>query len=198
MDNYFNKYKESKLCLYHLLMQVFDYYILKEKAKELNIEYEEDNNFSSYVSTCFHNYNSDGLLAWELLELDNRIYSFNEIWDKEINLRKEQEKDINYYEKYLRISILVLEITLNYYSREMDLAEVEKLNTKYNDIDEFEGKVEICDHRFESAGEKVWNFFDVEDPFVGKSILYYIQRDLKEELFNIDCKVKRIGEKNEN
>ena len=57
--------------------------------------------------------------------------------------------------------------------------------TYKNEIDEFFNKVDVCHHYHESAGENVWNFFEVEDYIVGQSVFLNKRKEFCDELLKL-------------
>ena len=81
MNDYFQEYLHSKFCLYKMVMQFISTLMPIEEAKERNINIE-DSGFIMFnkIDVCYHNYTSDGLLAWDYLNLDKDYVTHEEIW----------------------------------------------------------------------------------------------------------------------
>lgn len=173
----FKKYMEAKKCLYKMVCQFYTSYIPINEIK--SSEYEDD-----YVEMCFHQFNSDGILAWNYLNIDKNFITLEEMWDLEENLKYEKPENIDYYDEYLKICILLIDMTTKYYSKKIDLDEA-KDNIKYDeDEDEYGGKVNVCYHYCESAGESVWNLLNIEDEIVGNSVFESKRKYFTNELLN--------------
>ncbi len=194
--DYFEKYKEAKMCLYQMIGQ-FDYYYLKlNDANYFGVHYnEEEIKNDGSIIVCFHDYDSDALRTWELLELKKPIITYEYLWNKRMNLRLEKRKDIDYYDKYINMGILISDLVLKNYSNTMPKENAERLFLKYDsDLDEDDNIVTTCHHKFESAGESAWRFLEIEDPIVGRSIVENIRNDFRDKLMNKEkAKVKEIG-----
>ena len=176
--NYFEKYKEAKICLYSMISQFYNSNLSLEKAKELNYSNSPMFSYRNYVEVCFHNFESNALLAWDYLNFNKDYYSHEEIWEKRQNVKYEEKKDsIDYEEKYLKMSILLIDMIKENYGYSVTLTEANELNIPFDDDDELDNEVSACYHLFETAGEITWNFFEIEEPIVGKSIF-----DKKREL----------------
>ena len=181
IDDY-EKYVEAKKCLFNMIIQFFSIDILINEL-ESNIE-------SDYICICSHQFSSDGLLAWKYLNLDRDYYTLDEIFD----LKKEYnyiDNTIDYYTEYLKMSILLIEMTTRYYSKKYSVEELEKYNIKYDEDDEYGGKVDMCRHNCESAGESVWNLFNIDKELVSRSVFDNIRIKYEKELLNNE-EVKKI------
>jgi len=172
----FKKYMEAKKCLYKMVCQFYTSYIPINEIK--SSEYEDD-----YVEMCFHQFNSDGILAWNYLNIDKNFITLEEMWDLEENLKYEKPENIDYYDEYLKICILLIDMTTKYYSKKVDLEEV-KDNIKYDEDDVYDGKVNVCYHYCEGAGESVWNLLNIEDEIVGNSVFENKRKYFTNELLN--------------
>ena len=172
-DNYFNDYLEAKSCLYHMIGQFFDYYLPIKTADKYKIDYtEEDKDIGKTIKVIFHDFKEEGLLAWELLDIKEPILKYNELWELEKKLKEEQEnKNINYCEKYLKMCILLIDMTTNYYIKKYELNCAQNYEIEYDEeLDIYDDVMFVCHHEFESAGEAVWRLFDIEHDIVGESI----------------------------
>ena len=188
MDNryYFEKYANSKICLYLMIGQFFDAVLSKEETDELGIKYKYSDN--NKVDVCFHNYQADGLRAWDLLDIKKPYISYDEMWDKRLETAHEgKKKDVDYYTKYLNNAILLLDMTLDYYKHVISIEDANNMNVKYDSIvDEADGNILVCNHWFETAGEQVWNLFDIDYPVVARSVFENIRRDHMNKLLDVD------------
>ncbi len=187
IDDY-EKYVEAKKCLFNMIIQFFSIDILINEL-ESNIE-------SDYICICSHQFSSDGLLAWKYLNLDRDYYTLDEIFD----LKKEYnyiDNTVDYYTEYLKMSILLIEMTTRYYSKKYTVEELEKYNIKYDEDDEYGGKVDMCRHNCESAGESVWNLFNIDKELVSRSVFDNIRIKYEKELLNNEEVKKLIRRKYE-
>lgn len=184
MENYFNKYLESKLCLYKMVGQFITTHIPMDKFLNMNLEDENDYfKLGEYVEVCFHNFESDGMLAWKYLNIEKDYITHQEIWNLEYNLKyTKPDKDKNYYEQYLKICVLLVDMTIKYYGHTILLDDVLKNKIKYNEIDEYNNHISVCDNYCESAGESVWNLFDIENTIVGQSVFIEKRKKYVSEL----------------
>ena len=133
----------------------------------------------------FHNYDTLGIKAYELLELKEDIISTDELWDYRLNIKNEEYKDnIDYYKKYLEMIIVIIDMVKNYYHYDISIEEAKKIEIEYDDIDELDGIVSACHHIFESAGEKVWNLLEFDKPYIAESSFDSIRRESVKELLN--------------
>ena len=170
IDDY-EKYIEAKKCLFNMVIQFFSVDIL---INELDSNLESD-----YIELCSHQFSSDGLLAWKYLNLDKDFYILEEMWDLKNEL------------------ILLIEMTTRYYSKKYSVEELEKYNIKYDEDDEYGGKVDMCRHNCESAGESVWNLFNIDKELVSRSVFDNIRIKYEKELLNNEEVKKLIRRKYE-
>lgn len=193
MNDYFQEYLHSKFCLYKMVIQFISTRMPIEEAKERNINIE-DSGFIMFnkIDICYHNYTSDGLLAWDYLNLDKDYVTHEEIWELTKKLKDEEYNDeIDYYEEYLKICTLIIDLTLEHYSNTITLDCALRNNVKYDpELDEDDRKIDVCYHMYESAGEHVWNLFDIEGPMIARSEIENLRKDYTEKLS------KRRKEKN--
>ena len=174
MDNYFKKYLEAKKCLYDMVLQFFTTYLTFSEVKELEIEISKDDIYlDRYVEICSHKFKSDGLLAWNYLNIDKDYLTFNEMCELELDLKNEKyDPNINYYKEYLKISILLIDMTTKYYYKKITKEDAITNNIPFNeDVDEIGNDVEVCYHMCESAGENVWNLLEIDNNSIGCSVL---------------------------
>ncbi len=189
IDDY-EKYIEAKKCLFNMVIQFFSVDIL---INELDSNLESD-----YIELCSHQFSSDGLLAWKYLNLDKDFYILEEMWDLKNELRHETMDNYkDYYTEYLKMSILLIEMTTRYYSKKYSVEELEKYNIKYDEDDEYGGKVDMCRHNCESAGESVWNLFNIDKELVSRSVFDNIRIKYEKELLNNEEVKKLIRRKYE-
>ena len=193
MDN-FEKYKKAKLALYKMVAQFYSEGLPLDIADGLEILYEKKDVKNNNVEVLFHNYDSDGLLAWQYLELRNSIILIDDFYNKQYNLRYENRKNIDYENIYLKISLLVANLTLKHYSKIISLEDANTFRIKYNsDFDLEDNSVEVCDHLFEGAGESAWELFEIKDHIIGKSIIEGIKNNYRNKLLiNESPKVKKM------
>ena len=194
MDNYFNKYLKSKLSLYKMVNQFLNCYITIEKANELNIK--ENNDYfiyDNFVEVCFHNYSSEGILAWKYLNIKNNFISHEEICDLIEKLYQEEFiNNIDYYEIYLKICVLLIDMVELFYKRKISVKDANKYNIKYDDFyDEYNGEVEVCDHLFEGAGESVWCLLDIDNNMIGRNIFDEKRKYFVDELLNKNNNIEK-------
>ena len=195
MSNNFDMYKESKKCLYLMIGQFFSCNIPKDHAILFNINTEDNlSSTSDYVEIYTHSFTSEGLLAWDYLGFDKDIVEWNELKELIFNLKNEQfNGKTDYYEKYLKNSILLIDMIKKYYGKKMPQTEVKQMNIPYDEeLDEFDDEINLCFHLFEGAGESAWNFFDIEEPIVGESIFDNKRKILCNELLKINRSKKLI------
>ena len=182
--DYFEQYKEAKKCLFQMIGQFYDYYLPREVADEFNIIYDKkDVKEDNHVEVLFHNYQTDGLIAWQLLNIKNKFITHDDLWNKRSNIRYENRKDIDYQDMYYRMSILLADMVIKYYGKTITIEDAKRLNIKYNDYyDEDDNSIKVCDHMYESAGEQTWKLFGIKNPIVGESMFYGIRDYNKNQL----------------
>ena len=188
MENSFEKYKQAKLVLYHMIGQMYNYNITEKEASKLGIPYREDENTFNRIEVCYHYFDPLGERAWQLLELDNSMITYDELWDLEKNVKREKfDKNKNYAYKALKIELLLLYMILDYYSHEISKEEADNRNIKYDDVFDLDNdKVKVCDHYCETAGEQAWNLFNIENNYVANSYLEDMKNDIKNKLLKIE------------
>ena len=190
MDEYFKKYLNAKYCLYKMVTQFLNTYISTNDAINLGLPYIESD--TSMVEVCFHDYQSDGILAWEYLQLPRDFMTHREIWELQDEIRDEEfDSSRDYKEEYLRIAVLLIDMTKNYYPYKISEEEAIKHNIPYDDTDEYLGEVDCCDHLCEGAGESVWNLFDIDGSVVGQSVFDKKRDEIIKELMNKNEDIKR-------
>lgn len=198
--DFFDKYKEAKFCLYSMVVQFLDAYISINDIEKYGINYSKDDfeykidNTSEYFNACFHNFESEGLLAWNYLEIDKPFITFDEIWDKRSKIAKENIKDdVNYYEMYLKISILLIDMVEKYYRASVSINDIKDDYIDYDkEEDVWDNQICACHHMFESAGENTWIFFDIEKPYVGMSVFDKKRDFFSSELLKMEEKKLKI------
>lgn len=186
MKKSFYDYLNSKQCLYGMIGQFYETRIPIEQAKELGIN--TDNIAFTYfgkTSVCSHNYTSEGLLAWDYLELEKAFIGYDELFDLRTKLKEEKiNPNIDYYEKYLKNCILLLDMTKKYFSTTITREEAEKNKVSFDEeYDELDDQIDVCYHIFESAGERTWLFFGFENPLIAKSTIDDKRNEYAEKLF---------------
>ena len=187
MNKYFSKYLEAKESLCKMVGQFFNSYLSCSDANELKIKYnKEDLSFSNFVEVCFHEYESDGLLAWKYLNIKKDYITHKELWDLEDKIKYEEYKDsFDYHKEYLKICILLIDLTKKYYNISLSHKEINKNYTLYDEeLDTIDDAVIVCNHLYESAGESIWDLFELSYPMVG--ISYFDKKR--------DCCVKELSE----
>lgn len=188
--DYFEKYKQAKFCLYGMIIQFLDIYLSIDDLEMYQIEYsKEDPKYDSYVignylEVCSHNFESEGLLAWDYLGIDKDFITHEELWNRKFNIKNEIIDDSIDYEKiYFKMSILIIDMVTKYYKYNMSLEEAKKNNINFDEeYDEIDNNVLACYHMHESAGESVWNLFDIDDPIVGESVFNNIRGEYSDKL----------------
>lgn len=197
MEDYFNKYLMAKLSLYKMVSQFLNSYLSLDEVKKRQLEIDEEYFiYGNYQEVCFHNFKSEGVLAWKYLDLKKDYITHREIWDLEFNLKNTKlDPNIDYYEEYLKISILLIDMTKKYYEYTITLEDAQKNNIKYNDIDELYNQICVCYNYSESAGESVWNLFNIDNDMIGTSIFEKIRTECVSELIKNKEKekVKKIN-----
>ena len=170
--NDFNKYLQAKLCLYKMVGQFLNTYITESFAKDNNIEVDNEHfKIKNCFEVCFHNYTSMGILAWNYLGLTKDYITYDELFDLEFTISNEEYNEENdYYVEYLKIAILLIDMVKKYYAISIPYEENKDRLSFDEDYDVVNNKIDACDHMFESAGECVWNLFDIEDVIVGESV----------------------------
>ena len=194
--DYFEKYKDAKMCLYHMVEDLYYYYLDIEEAKKLNVccnneEIVKGNN----IIVCYHQYNPYGLRMWELLKLKKPIITFPELCIARENHRIEKRRNIDYYDKYLDAGILIADEVLRTLSTPIPKEKAEMDHVRYNsEQDEKDDIVYVCQHNFLTSGQSAWRLFGIEDPIVGRSVIENIRKDFESKLINEEkAKVKEIG-----
>ena len=198
MTNYFEEYKKAKRCLYKMVLQFYSSSLRTEIADKYGIKYKpSDIKYKECIDVCYHDFEDEGLIAWEYLGIDKPYIPMEEMWQKETELKYEEPKDkINYYEKYLRICILLIDMVTRKYDHTITIEEADEEKVPYDKmIDVYDNNVEICDHLFEGAGEATWSLFGIgiQKNQIGKSIFYKKRDKYSEELLKIEYKnIKRL------
>ena len=189
--DYFIKYKKAKLALLKIVCQFYSIKLTKKEIEELNLNCNQCDKTDDFdcVDLIYHGYTPEGLYIWEKLGFKKPIYNLYEAWDLMDKIRYEKEDNINYYRESLELELICINVVKRNYKYSIDIEDAKKNKIEYDeDIDEFNGKIEGCDHYFEGAGETVWNLFDLEDPFVPMSKFYKIEKDLENKILKLDIK----------
>ena len=203
MEDYFNKYIDAKNCLLNMISQFYTVYISKENIYKENIleddKYDIDENF---IEVCFHDFSSDGLLAWNYLNLNNNFIYYSELNDIKNNLRNEKKEDSkDYYLEYLKISILLIDMVKKFYSKKISINDLKKINVDINKENiEFDKEIVLCDNIGESAGESIWRLFEIDKNIVSENVFNTIRENYSNILKTINNEnskylIKRINKK---
>ena len=170
--DYFDKYKEAKFCLYCMISQFFEYHLPIEEAEEFNIKYSKNIIKFDRIDVCYHDFDSEGLMAWDYLGIEKPFITYDEIWDSRRKLRDEEKNDdIDYYQMYLKLSILLIDLVTKYYRISITYEDANNADIPFDlTMDEFDGMISACHHNYETAGENVWSYFEIVDPIVGRSV----------------------------
>ena len=194
----FENYIKSKMCLYKMVNQTMTTYITINDAKKYGINIENDYfNVGEYVDVCHHNFLGNGLLAWDYLGIKKNYISHEELWELEGKLLDEKKLDNeDYEEKFLKICVLLIDMTLCYYQSKLSKSAADKMGINYDDLDinEENNTVNVCSNLCESAGESVWNLLGIEKDIIGISFLYKKRYNFCDELLKKQ-KVKKIYKK---
>lgn len=166
MEDYFEKYKKSKISLCRMINQFLTCYISIDKAKKLNLNI--DNEYfmiNNYVEVCTHGNSLEGNKAWKFLGLNREYISHNEILELENKIYyDEQICDMDYHMMYLEICILLIDLVTKYYSKKLSIEDANRLNIDYKtNSDVIDGHILICDNLCESAGESVWSLLNINE-----------------------------------
>ena len=184
--NDFKEYKFAKVALCKLICQFYDYYLPKEEAKKLGINYEDNEIFNSYdkVNCVYHRYYPEGLYIWDKLGIDKPIITMMEMWKVENNVAKELYKeDIDYAKEATELKLIDLYMITDYYKSYLDRKFADEQKIEYDEnLDEIDGRIEGSDHLFESAGEYAWNLLGFERNFIPLSELLEVEKDLQKQL----------------
>ena len=106
MDNFivsdFDRYRNAKICLYMMVGQFLDINLPKEEADKYGIRYTYDEVRFDTIKVCSHNFESEGLLAWDYLGIDKPFIKFDELWLRRRAVQDEvMDDNIDYYQKFL-------------------------------------------------------------------------------------------------
>ncbi len=191
--SYFMEYKKSKYTLFKLVCQFYNVSYSSKKCNDLGLEYtdrDKPNDLDS-IHFVYHSYTPEGLYIWKVLGLSKPIYSIHEIWDLMDRIKDEKELNKDYERESYELKLLCLSEVKRFYKYEMSVEDAKKGNIEYDeDIDEFEGKIEGCDHIFEGAGESAWNLFGLEKNFEPMSKFYKIENEYENKILKLDLGVK--------
>ena len=193
MKEYFDKYIRSKIVLSKMIAQFYDSYISLDDAKELNIKYDKDDVKNNYVVCIENNFLPEGNYIWNLLNINNDVITYKNLWNKMEEIREETyDYSKDYRKLYLDNALLVIDMVKKYYKYEISVDEAKRYCLVYDEyLDELEGKVSACHHLFEGAGEAVWYLLGIEKPIVALSEIENMEKDLKKEILNY--KVKKLS-----
>ncbi len=186
MNKEFNEYKYAKKVLCRLVCQFYDYELTKENADKLGINYIDDNIFNSlnYVSCVYHGFNPQGLYIWEKLGIDKPIITMSQIWDKLEMINDEKfDETRDYYRELLELKLIDIYMIKEYYKTFVDKEYADNLNIDYDEeLDEYDDKIDGCDHLFEGAGECAWDLLGFDKNFVALSNVINVKKDLEEKI----------------
>lgn len=197
MDDYFKKYKYSKLVLVGLINQFYDYDITKQQAEKLNIDYTDYDTMCDpfdRVNCVYHEYIPEGLYLWKILEIDTPIITRTQIMEleKTINFELFDEKK-DYYIESKKFNIINLYMIKKYYSYSITKEYADRNKIEYDyELDEYQGIIEGIYHLCESAGEDAWNLFGFEKDFIPMSKIDKMIDQLQEELIENKCKKLKL------
>lgn len=184
---YFNEYKNAKICLYMIIGQFLNVNLPSSEAGKYGVSYIYGEKVLDTIDVCYHDFKSEGLLAWNYLGIDEPFIKLNEIWERRRKIKDEViDENIDYYQMYLKMSILLIDMVIKYYKFSISSEEAEFNNVECDlDVDEISNEVDVCHHYYESAGETVWNFFNIESPIVGQSVFLNKRKVLCDELLKL-------------
>ena len=186
-EKYFNEYLKAKLVLNKLICQFYEYSVTQEQADKLEIKYTEKDIFNSLnnVSCVFHRYEPEGVYIWNKLQIEKPIILLSEMW-KTQNLCERYNETKNYYKEFLELKLIDLYLSEKYYEFSISKEEADELGIIYCGIDNYDGKIQGCDHLFESAGENAWELFGFEEHFIPYSEFRKLRKELINELLEMD------------
>lgn len=192
-NNYFDDYIKAMYVLNKLVCQFYSYDINQEEAKNLEINYTDDDIFNSLnnVSCVFHRYNPEGMYIWNKLAIDKPIVLTSEMWSyckNYINIKNQKD---DYYKDFLQLKLIIIGLCKRYYSCSISKEDADKNGIIYDeDIDEYNGNIECCYHYFESAGENAWSLLGFDDHMVAISRFDSIENDLIDKLLENELKIQ--------
>ena len=185
MEDFFDNYKKAKMSLCRMVGQFLTCYMCIDKAKELNLN--TDNEYfviNNYVEVCTHGNSLEGNKAWKFLGLNREFVSHDDIWKLENDIYYENRiVDMDYSKLYSEIVILLIELVIKYYSRKLSIEDANRFKIDYNaNSDVINGHIWICDNLCESAGESVWALLNIEKDYVPITKLNEIKNQFIESL----------------
>ena len=195
MNNGFKEYRLAKSCLYKMVLQFYTTSISLEEANNRNISvFYEDLGYNNSVEVCFHDFKSDGILAWNYLDLYKDYISKGEIWDKLAFMKYEHVSDSYDYRKdYLRICILLIDMVLDNCLYKTSLEEAIKENASFDKHDDvFNDEVYLFDRTFDDDLESVWALFGFDNKVVGRSSFENKREKYVNELLNKKDKIRKL------
>ncbi len=214
--DYFNEYRDAKMCLYELVDNLFNTNLRVEDADRLGIPYYEEQVLDGdviMVCSCKKipldkkdwdlsktKENTYATRTWELLELKKPIITYEELYEKKAKLRIEKRKDIDYYDKYLNMGKLIADLVLERYAGFMYKSVADAFCVKYNsdqdeEVYEDETIVNVCRYNYKTTAEmRAWKVLGLKDFVIGRSVVENIRNDFNNKLMHEEkAKVKEIG-----
>ena len=188
MNNYYFEYLKSKKVLCKLALQIYDYKLKEEVAKNMNITFDDEDiyDYSNRLVCVFHHYNPEGMYIWHKLGISKPIITMKNMWELLSSIDDEvYDEKHNYYEELIEIKIAIIHIIKNYYKSSIEIEDANKYNIEYDELlDEDDGKIEGCDHMFEGAGEAAWNLLNFDKHFIAISKVEELECKLLDEALN--------------
>ena len=189
IKDYFEEYKKSKVALCHMALQVYGTSIKTDEADRMHIKYNKDDvNFLNEIDVCSHEYNPMGERVWQVLNIEKPVITFEELWNYlELFANEPRKENINYYKEYLKISLLLVYLVLDYYSCTITKEEADNRKLNYDEVFDLEhNEVSVCHHYFEGAGEHAWRLFELEDDIIPVSQFEDKKYELKQKLLKLE------------
>ena len=181
---YYKESMDAKIALYYMVGQCYSGYITKEAASRLNVSYNDsDVTINNDVEVYAHGYDPVGQRAWHALGMEKSIIPFSEYWKKDISERELENK--NYQQAYLELCLLLLKLTPMCYSYSITEEAADKMHLDYSDVDVVDGKLEVYDHFFETAGEKTWNVLSIPSAKVPALVFKEKEQEIKKKLLEL-------------
>ena len=186
MEEYFNEYLKAKRVLSLLVLQFYDYRISIKDAEKYGLIYSESDIKFDAVDCLCHLFNPEGERLWQILGYNKPIITREEFYKNYENVKNEKiNPEINYYEEYLKMSLIIAHMVRTYYKYDISVENAKKCGVEYNEDDVFDGKIYAVHHLYESAGESAWNFLDLDEPVILSDVVYDKQEEIRNKLLDL-------------
>jgi len=206
MEDYSDLIK-TKVALSYIIKQYYTYEITQEDAKLYGLEYTfEDISENNNVKCYFNRFDKECEKICQVLNITQPIITEHELWLYQSNIRNKlldaltgNCRDLTSEEsiELLENKLLITNLVLKYYSKEITRDEATKVGISYSleDIN-LNGKVKCCYFQNENAIKYMWEILKLNGKITLRSDIEFLREKLSEELLkNHYKKLEKVKKK---